>query len=68
MSYKVPCGTVPTNDITQKTLADAIAQQTRNSRDAYQMRTLQDITSETLTTPGLYLAQRKLSGPAASSK
>ena len=38
MSYKAPCGTVPTNDITQETLADAIVQQTRNSRDACQIR------------------------------
>ena len=40
MYYKAPCGAVPTNDITQETLADAIVQQTRNSRDAYDSRTL----------------------------
>ena len=68
MSYKASCGTIPTKDITQETLADAIVQQTRNYRDAYQMRMRQDITSETLTTPGLYLAQRKFRGSAASSK
>lgn len=51
-----------------KRLQIAIVQQTRNSRDAYQMRMRQNVTSETLKTPGRYLAQRKFRGPAASSK